>query len=806
MIWLLVGVGALYVSLGQILEAITLLIAIVPFIGMDAYLHRRTQASMEGLKKRMAASATVVRDGGEKLVPASELVVGDLVLVSTGQFFPADGILLAGNSLQAEESSLTGEAFPVRKESITVPLETAEPMIDASHWGFAGTRLLTGSATLRIVFTGAETLYGEIIALARQGAKARTPLQAAMMSLLAVLVAVAGVICLILAFVRWRQGYGWMDALVSAATLAVAAIPEEFPVAFTFFLGAGAYRLAQRQALVRRAVSVENIGRVSVICSDKTGTITEGRVRVAQVIPAAGESEDSLLRIAALSSRKETGDPVDAAILEEADRRLVRINDVARLATYPFTEERRRESAVVEAFDGARMAVTKGSPEVLLASSSQDEGSQAEWSLRVALLAGEGYRVLACAWRELEGKSWIGEPDRGLHFAGLIVLEDPVRDGVPQAVSACRQAGIHVLMVTGDHPATTHAVARQIGLGGANPVVIGAQEARRRLDGGQSLGTVDAIARAVPSEKLAIVTALQKSGEVVAVTGDGVNDVPALQAADVGIAMGERATRSAREVAAIVLLDDNFRTIVGAIAEGRQLFRNLKASFQYLLSIHTPLVITAALIPLAGYPLLYLPIHIVWLELIIHPTALLVFQGGASSDRLEPAERPERARFFSGVEWLLTAVTGLLITLVLVFGYDRSLGAAHDVEHARAMALVSLSVASASIAAALSRLKTVVSRGICAGTLALAVLLVQIPVIAAALHLAPLHADDWAWAIAGGLLGCLPIGIGRAIHRLKHQRLVARTSPDIESPAHLLRGAEPSEQRFPPSAPQRHQP
>jgi Ca2+-transporting ATPase len=281
---------------------------------------------------------------------------------------------------------------------------------------------------------------------------------------------------------------------------------------------------------------------------------------------------------------------------------------------------------------------------------------------------------------------------------------------------------------------------------------------------------VDVIARALPAQKLTLVRDLQARGEVVAVTGDGVNDVPALQAADVGVAMGERATRSAREVASIVLLDDNFRTIVGAVAEGRQLFRNLQLSFQYLLMIHIPLVLTATLIPLAGYPLLYLPIHIVWLEMMIHPTAMLVFQKMPSGDGLEHVEHRRQARFFSPADWTVIGAVGLLLTVVVALGYDRSLGGDGRVAHARAMALASLTFASAAIAAVSTRLRTRVSRVIAGGTIALSVLFVQTPVLAARLHVEPLHLDDWAIAIAGGLLAvCAPPALrataGRTLRR-----------------------------------------
>jgi Ca2+-transporting ATPase len=765
MLWFLLGTSALFAFVGDTTEAVILLIALVPFLGMDAYLHRRTHASIEGLSSRLATQALVERDGSRQPVASTELVPGDLVVVSPGEPFPADGLLVRGARLQSDESALTGEAFPVRKEPMTrLPHhEAGEAKVDGMHWGYAGTRLLTGEARLRIVYTGGETLYGQIVRSATRGVHARTPLQSAVANLVAVLVVIATLICVALAWVRYRQGHGLLDALLSAVTLAVAALPEEFPVVLTFFLGVGVYRLAKRQALVRRAVVVENIGRVSCICSDKTGTITEGRLLLAHGLPSEGTSPERLLTLAAAASRQETGDPMDIAILEALGRPL----PWEAVASFPFTEDRRCETGVLRE-NGRLLAAAKGAPEVILGRCAIAAAERERWQVEIDTLAAGAHKVIACAWRELDPDWPGGEPDRGFHMAGLLAFEDPIRSGVPEAMRNCRTAGIRVVMVTGDHPATAHAVASELGLGGGSPRVIEGDEMEARLARGEKavLGHVDVIARAVPAQKLALVRTLQAGGEIVAVTGDGVNDVPALQAADVGIAMGERGTRTAREVAAIVLLDDNFSSIVRAIAEGRQLYTNLQLSFQYLLMIHLPLVVTAALIPLAGYPLLYLPVHIVWLELIIHPTALLVFQELPGDQRLARVKRLKKLRFFSAAQWFTIALVGTAVTAVVTFSYLRSLGAGHDVEHARAMALVALTVASAGITANLSRLRSRAAQVMVAGTVALSLLLVQTPAIASALHVKPLHVDDWALAIAGGLLASLLSAITsvRSVH------------------------------------------
>jgi len=771
MIWFLVGTGIVYAVLGSYTESLALLVAILPLVGMDAFLHRRTQASTEGLRRQLARTARVVREGQVTEVMATELVPGDLVRVVTGEAFPADGLIVDGGHLQADESSLTGEAFPVHKHALSaLPSSDAGAgavWVEGESWGWAGSRLLTGQAELRVVFTGGDTLYGQIVQAAVAGQRERTPLQDAIAHLVSFLMVAAGVLCLILAGVRLRQGHDWVDALISAATLAVAALPEEFPVVFTVFLGVGIYRLARSQALVRRGVSVENIGRVSCICSDKTGTLTEGRLRLEHLLPAADTDETDLLFWASLASRGDSGDPMDEAILTRLAGQPERPRPEMLLATYPYTEQRRRETAVLKLNDQL-IAVSKGSPEALLELSTLEPSARRHWIELVERFAAQGHKVLGCLHWELQG-SWMGgEPDRGGTFAGLLACEDPIRDGVVEAVRQCRDAGIQVIMVTGDHPATAASVARDIGLidTASDGILLG--EDLTAYGGQVDWHRVRVVARALPSQKLDLVNALKARGEIVAVTGDGVNDVPALQAADVGIAMGERGTRSAREVAAIVLLNDNFGAIVHAIAEGRQLFRNLQLSFQYLLMLHIPLVITATFIPLAGYPILYLPIHIVWYETLIHPTALLVFQELAAAGPLQPIRKRQAARFFSAGEWWLIAAVGILLTALVLWTYDRGLAPGRNIEHARAMAMVVLTCASASATAVLSRMRTRGAWWMIALTLGSSLLLVQTPKLAAWLSLQPLHRDDWLIAMAGGILSvAAPVGLFAAGRRIR---------------------------------------
>lgn len=694
MLWFLLVSAGLFVMVGQRNEALVLLLAIVPLFGMDAFLHGRTQTSTAALAARLADQAEVVRDGARCTIDSRELVPGDRVIVGAGNWIPADGVLTAGEAIQIDESALTGESFPVRKQP--VPDAAIGRTIAEGHWLSAGTRLLTGEATMLVAATGRGTLYGELARSAQAVAQAATPLQRSIRRLTAVLLAVAVGLCVLLAAVRLWQGFGFIDALLAAITLAVAALPEEFPLVFAAFLGVGVYRLARRRALVRRAVAVENIGRITCICTDKTGTLTEGRVRLSHLVPATGIARERLLHAAAGASGPDSKDPVDEAIVAMA-------GTVVAVQTFPFSEARRRQVGLVDDADG-RLAVMKGAPETVLAHCTLAPGAATAWREHVGRLAAEGHKMLACAERRVPDDSG-AEPDGGYTFLGLLAFEDPLREGVADAVAAARRSGIRVIMLTGDHPATAAAIAAELGLGEGHPSVRSGDEVVA-----DDAPLPDVVARCLPRQKLVLVQRLQGQGERVAVTGDGINDVPALRAADVGIAMGGRGTRAARDAAAIVLLDDDFSTLVHAIAEGRQLFTNLRASFAFLLLVHIPLVLTAALLPLAGQPLPFLPMVIVLLELAIHPLALLAFQQGPDDTRA--AHAPAGARVFHRreVAWLLLG--GVLATAAVMAGWFMWID--DDVGLARSMVAGMLIAVAVGSAAGLSGLRGALTRRVVA--------------------------------------------------------------------------------------------
>lgn len=761
MLWFLLLTATIYSVIGQTIEAIVLGLAVIPIVGMDAYLHRRTQRSTAALRAGLASHATVIRDGVRQEIPTTALVPADVVVLSANDLIPADGLVVDAKDLQIDESALTGESWPVRKQPWPQDSSIENRAVDVVHWAFAGTRALAGQAMMRVIYTGRDTYYGEIVLSVEQTEHELTPMQLAVAKLTRVLLYIAGAICIALALVRLWQGHGLIDALVSALTLAVAALPEEFPVVFAFFLGMGVYRLAKKRALVRKAVVVENIGRVTCICTDKTGTLTLGRLTLDQTKAAAGVGADRLLQVAGMASRRQSHDPMDAAIFEAA-------GEIAQqaIATFPFTEDRRREVAVYKESD-AILVCAKGAPETIFAMTVLSATDLTDWQDQTAALARSGHKVIAVCDKAISSSAWDGnEPAGDFRFLGLLAFIDPVREGVHETVRKVQQAGIRVIMVTGDHPNTSQAIARAVGLGqgqGQEPRVLegtalmellGKADEVDKADRAvvQSIADYEVIARALPAHKQALVKALKQAGHVVAVTGDGVNDAPALKAADVGIAMSERGSAAARDAAPILLMDDNFKTIVDAISEGQQLFSNLRLSFAYLLMVHIPLVLTAALIPFAGLPLVYLPIHIVWLELIIHPTALLAFQqtGTAGLGRVGGAQ--PAAAFFDQRQWITIVVTGLVLSLAVVLGYVYSLGQTHEVEHARAMAICLLVTTSVSITLGLTWRRWSAVTGWLAVATGLTLAVTVIPSVASFLQLAPLHGTDWFSVVAVSLL------------------------------------------------------
>lgn len=759
MIWFLLLIGSVFLFLEQFTDGLSLILAVLPLLLIDFVLHYRTQASTASLQKQISSKVDVIRNHQKNQVDAKDLVPGDLVLVRAGLKLPADGFFEKAIDIQIDESALSGESFPVLKKQSQVDLENLVKSktneIPLELLGYAGTKVLTGNGFLRVLATGGQTLYGEIVRSVTTMPKDRTPLQLSIASLVKLLVFVSLSFCVLLAFIRIFQGYGWLDALLSAATLAVAAIPEEFPVVFTFYLGVGIYRLAKKKALVRKAVSVENIGRVTHICSDKTGTITTGKLFLAHVEPHNDNNSQDLLW-GALAASSSSEDPLDLAIQEAANRE--GFTAPKGVFVYPFTEDRKRETKLVRMAGEGHKFYTKGAPETILKISNLAANEKEHLLHKISDYARSGHKVIAVAAMIAEAKELEQEPESNMTFLGLLAFEDPPRKEVKAAMDYCRKNNIHTMMITGDHPETAAAIAQDAGLVLTTPIVGNAENEPEKFQESwlkanpDFLNRMDVVSRCTPLQKLNIVKALKNVGAIVAVTGDGVNDVPALKAADIGIAMGERGTESAKEVASIILMDDNFSTLVKAIQEGRELFFNLKISFTYLLMIHIPLVLAAAFIPIIGKPLVFLPIHIVWLELIIHPTALLAFQ---SSNTLNPLPYQTQARsFFSNAELFLILLSGVLVTSLIIV---MSLTEANNLEeliYARTKAVAILSLWSCGLTLFLTKLKSKIAILTSFTIFSLSVFFIQFSNHLKFLYLNPLSLEDWMFlfsAVSGVL-------------------------------------------------------
>ena len=645
MILLLLGAASVHLLLGEPLETALLLGSVLLVIGISVGQEHRTEAALTALRDLSSPRALVVRDGEEVRVPGREVVRGDVVLLGEGDRVPADALLVRAASLATDESMLTGEPGPVRKAAAKDPeAPVARPGSDDPTSVYSGTLVVRGHGTAVVRATGARSELGMIGGALGGLGGGRTPLQLEVDRLVRIIatIALAAVVIVVLAFRAIRGG--WLEGLLAGIAAAMAMLPEEYPIVLTVFLALGAFRMSREQVLARRTAVIETLGSVSVLCVDKTGTLTANRMRVAElVVDGHAHPVDStrlpdavheLVEVAALASTATRFDPMDRALRTLADEALgVDVDGRAGweiVREYPLREDLFATSTVWRTPDGTLRVATKGAPEAVLALAAPDAERRVGAESALAVAAEEGRRVLAVAVGELpaDADAPDEQEDLPLTLLGLVCLEDPVRPGVPESVTECSRAGVRTVMITGDHPATALAVARRIGLGRTDRCLTGAE--LETLDGdalADAVLTVDVYARIVPDQKLRLVRTLQASGAVVGMTGDGVNDAPALAAADVGIAMGARGTDVAREAAALVITDDDFTSIVRGVRQGRGIFLNLRKAMAYIVAVHVP-ILGMTLLPVfsASLPLVLLPVQVAFLELIIDPACSIAFE------------------------------------------------------------------------------------------------------------------------------------------------------------------------------------
>ncbi len=685
---LLIVAGSTYLFLGDVADAAVTLAALAPITIVTLVLEARAERALERLKDLTSPTARVFRDGQLRTIPSEGVVPGDVIAVQEGDIIPADGALLEGERLMVDESALTGESQPVVKN-----VDGAQ----ADREVYAGTTLLSGRGLAEITATGLRNRYGQIGALVAQIQPPPTPLQRLVRRLVGQLSVLAGIFCIGVIGIELARGAGWGEAIIGGVSLAIAAIPEEFPMVYTLYLTLGAWRLSRSRALVRRLPGVETLGATSVICTDKTGTLTQGRVEVAAMVPSESAAERELLEAAVLASEPRPFDPMERALERFARVQGIDVdslNTAQMVQDYPFDPAGKYMSHV-RRVNGATGIYAKGSLEGMLAkSAAMPAATQAAEKANEAL-ASDGMRVLAVARGELAESIGEREADeRSLSYLGLIAFSDPPREGVSEALRECREAGIRVVMITGDHPLTAHAVAEALRIPHDNerPVATGDEidaaddEELRAL-----VSNVSIFARTRPEQKYRLVKALRAQGHIVAMTGDGVNDAPALREADIGVAMGERGTEVARGAATMVLLDDNFSTIVRAVRNGRRIFGNLQRAFSYLIAFHIPLLLAALVVPLVGSPLLLLPIHLVLLEIIVHPTASLVFEAEpAPRDVMRRGPRRTGEGIVSLHDALRPLLSGISLTAGVLVLYFWWLSHRPSVEEARGVALATL--------------------------------------------------------------------------------------------------------------------
>lgn len=693
---MLLFAGGLYFALGEARDATVMLVALVPVIGVDVFLEARSRAALKQLARSVAPRARVVRDGRETTVDTGELVPGDLLVLAEGEFVHADGVVRSGANLAMDESSLTGESEPQLKRP-TGQGEAKQVSSDALF--YAGSTILAGQGFGEVVSTGRSTRFGEIARLVAEADTSQTPLQRRVGRLVKRLAVIAAVVAVAVVALGLARGLSWGQALLGGISVAMSAAPEEFPLVFTLFLSVGAWRLSKHGVLVKRLASVETLGSTTIICTDKTGTLTKGLFVLDQVIPFADASERDVLEAAVLASEVPASDPMEKAIREYAGAHEVDAGQVVgrwRLVRdHDFDPIGKHMSHVWAPADqpGRIHVVAKGALEGILEHSTHSADERARIQAAHTSLAARGIRVLAVAGRPTAEPSGATRADdeQGLTVLGLLGFRDPMRPEVPGAVRECHAAGVRIKVVTGDHALTARAVAESAGIiHGEAAMVSGEQLAattadeRRRLILGATI-----LSRISPAQKHLIVETLRAAGEIVAMTGDGINDAPALRRADIGVSMGQRGTDVARAAADLVLLDDNFASIVAAVREGRKIFLDIERAFLYLIAFHVPIVGLALLPALLGMPLLLLPLHLVWLELIVHPVSALLFQGDPPPpDLMTRPPRDPRAPMLARGSVIRSTVSGALLTLAVLIVYRARLGAGP--QDARGLALATL--------------------------------------------------------------------------------------------------------------------
>lgn len=718
MFLLLVACGTLYLILGDLEEGIMLLGFVIVIMGIEFYQENKTEKALDALKDMASPRALVIREGVEKRIPGREVVTGDIVVLQEGDRVPADAAVLYSVNLSADESLLTGEAVPVRKsEWDEIAKDPVVPGGDDLPFVYSGSMIVQGNGIVRVIGTGLNTELGKIGKAIESVKEEPTKLKTEMGSLVKKLAIIGIGLCLfVIILYTWTRG-DLIKGFLAGITLAMAMLPEEFPVVLTVFLALGAWRISKKSVLTRKSSAVETLGSATVLCTDKTGTLTQNKMTVVRLfngsdsIDVKGQSffpEEfhELIEYGILSSQVNPFDPMEKAIALIGDKYLKDTehihNDWEMIKEYPLSKELLAMSRVFEnETNHTQTIAAKGAPEAIFELCHLTEKRQEELSEAITSFASLGLRVLGVAkgTREIKVLPEI-QHDLTFEFVGLIGFSDPIRENIPQAINECYKAGIRVIMITGDYPVTAINIAREIGLKNAGSVITGAElQSMTEQELADQIQQVNVFARVIPEQKLKIVNALKRNNEIVAMTGDGVNDAPALKSAHIGIAMGEKGTDVAREASSLVLMDDNFASIVRSVRMGRRIFDNLQKALGYIFAIHVP-VAGLSLIPVffADFPLILWPVHIVFMELIIDPACSIVFE--AEKEEKNVMSRPPRditEPFFGIDKIILSCMQGLGILIIVFSVYLFCLKNGYNEREVRALAFTTLIAANIAV-------------------------------------------------------------------------------------------------------------
>jgi P-type Ca2+ transporter type 2C len=788
MFLLLVAGGVLYLTLGDVQEALMLLGFVFVVMGITLYQERKTERALEALRDLSSPRARVVRGGEEKRIAGREVARGDLLIVNEGDRVPADAVVLSCLNLSADESLLTGESLPVRKLAGDEAPEMARPGGDDLPYVYSGTLVVQGRGVARVKATGVHTEIGKIGKALQTVGTEETLLQKGTRRLVRNLAVLGLSLCVLVVVAYGLTRGNWLDGLLAGITLAMATLPEEFPVVLTIFLALGAWRISQKRVLTRRMPAVETLGSATVLCVDKTGTLTLNRMSVRKLFahgrslelvdekgrqPLLAETFHELVEFSILASQRDPFDPMEQAIHKLGRRYLTQTehlhDDWTLVHAYPLSKDLLALSHVWKSPGGDDVVIAaKGAPEAIADLCHFTPAQTEELDRNIGALAGEGLRLLGVAKAAFQRSELPeGQHDFVFEFLGLVALADPIRPTVPDAIRECYTAGIRVMMITGDYPGTAQNIARQIGLTPADKFITGPE--LDDLDDASlavRIRDVNIFARVVPEQKLRIVNALKANCEIVAMTGDGVNDAPALKSAHIGVAMGGRGTDVARESSALVLLDDDFSSIVAAVRMGRRIFDNIKKAIAYIFAIHVPIAGISLIPVLLKWPLVLLPVHIVFLELIIDPACSVVFE--AETEEKNVMRRPPRdprEPLFGRRTVALSLLQGVSVLAIILAVYAISLSRGQGAEEARALCFTTLIVANLGlILTNRSWSRTILGTlfapnpalwWVVGGAVATLGLVLYVPFLRALFRFAPLHALDLAISLAAGSVSIL---------------------------------------------------